>query len=264
MTSRPGETFPQGGIRLEHSEERTAWVVIDRPPWNILDLDAFKRLGAILKDVASGASCDVLVIGAAGEKAFSAGADIADHTSERAPLMLAAFHEVARALWSLPAVSVAAVRGVALGGGMELAMCCDIVLASEDARFGQPEIKLGCFPPIAAAMLRTTIGRARAADLILTGRTLEAGEALAMGLVSGVASPERFDDAVRELVVALGGNSSAVMRLALKALRSGQTPALTRALAENERIYLEELLALPDAREGVEAFLQKREPRWQS
>ena len=263
MTGRPGETFPEGGVRFER-KGRVASVVIDRPPLNVLDLEAFERLGAILKDIAAEASCDVVVIGAAGERAFSAGAHIADHTSERAPRMLAAFHEVARSLWSLPAVSVAAVRGAALGGGMELAMCCDIVLASEDASFGQPEIKLGCFPPIAAALLPAAIGRARASDLIMTGRTIGAGEALAMGLISRIASPGRFDDAVRELVAELTLNSAAVMRLAIMALRSGQIPAWTKALAENERIYVEELLALADAQEGVAAFLQKREPRWKS
>ena len=257
------ETFPQGGVHLER-EERTAWVTIDRPPLNVLDLDAFQRLGAILKDVAADGTCDVVVIGAAGEKAFSAGAHIADHTSERAPSMLKSFHEVARALWSLPAVSVAAVQGVALGGGMELAMCCDIVVASETATFGQPEIKLGCFPPIAAAMLPAIIGRARAADLIMTGRTIDAKEAHAMGLVSRLTTPGRFEDTVREVIVEVGSNSSAVMRLALKALRHQQTPAFERALEENERIYLKELIPLPDASEGVEAFLQKREPRWKS
>lgn len=263
MIERGVETFPEGGVHLER-QERTAWVTIDRPPLNVLDLEAFERLGAILKEVVSGPRCDVVVIGAEGEKAFSAGAHIADHTSERAPSMLKSFHEVARALWKLPVVSVAAVKGVALGGGMELAMCCDIVVASETATFGQPEIKLGCFPPIAAAMLPAIVGRARAADLIMTGRTIDGKEAHAMGLVSRLAAPERFDDAVREVVAELGSNSSAVMRLALKALRHHQTPAFERALAENERIYLDELIRLPDASEGVEAFLQKREPRWES
>jgi len=257
----PRDASRPAGVRLE-IEGRLARLTIDRPPLNILDIAAFESMGESIARLAGDASVDVLVIGSAGDRAFCAGADVADHTTQRAPRMIEAFHRVARALWSHPAVSIAAVRGAALGGGMELAICCDLVVASETARFGQPEIRVGCFPPIAAALLPAMIGRARAAECILTGRTIPASEAWEMGLVSRVAPEGDFDEALSGLIRELMANSGAVMRRAVKAIRSGQTAAMDRALAVTERIYLNDLLALDDAREGVEAFLEKREPRW--
>lgn len=203
-----------------------------------------------------------MVIRAAGDRAFCAGADVADHLPETAPRMLEAFHAVARLLWTMEPVSVAAVKGPALGGGMELALCCDLVVASERAEFGQPEIRVGCFPPIAAALLPERVGPHRAADLVLTGRRIDALEAERFGIVSRVAAPDRFDAVLRETVEALRGASGPVLARAIRALRGTRAASWSDALSAAEKIYIEELLPLPDAREGVEAFLQKREPRW--
>ncbi len=261
MTGRPDRGAAPAGVRLVR-EGRVARLTLDRPPLNVLDIAAFEAMGTMLDGLAGQDGPDILVIEAAGENAFCAGADVADHTPDRAPAMIASFHRVARAIWSLPAVSVAAVHGTALGGGMELAACCDLILASETARFGQPEIKVGCFPPIAAAILPDLVGSPRAADLILTGRTVTAGEAHAMGLVSRVVPAASFDDALGALIGDLAGHSGAVTRLAVRAVRGARAASRGAALAVAERIYLSELLGLPDAREGVEAFLEKRQPRW--
>ena len=161
-------------------------------------------------------------------------------------------------------VSVAAVRGLALGGGMELALCCDIVVATEDAQFGQPEIRVGSFPPIAAALLPGLVGRHHAADIVLTGRRISALEALALGLVSRLATPSEFNSELLRVVAQLGENSGPVMKQAVRALRGARASGFSDALATTEKIYLNDLLPLDDAREGVEAFLEKRKPRWQS
>jgi cyclohexa-1,5-dienecarbonyl-CoA hydratase len=249
---------------LHERDGRIGYLTLNRPPLNILTIAIFEQMAGALDVMRASGDMDILVIRSAGDRAFSAGADVADHTPERAGRMLESFHRVARSLWSIDAVTLAAVRGPVLGGGMELALCCDLVVASTDAEFGQPEIHVGCFPPIAAAVLPQRIGRARAADLILTGRRITAQEALSMGLVSRLADEDRFEEEVREAIDTLTGNSGPVMRRAIKALRGAQQAELLERLAANERIYLEDLLMLGDAREGVAAFLEKREPRWRS
>lgn len=247
---------------LSELDGRVGYITINRPPLNVLNIATFQRLALALDDLTSQQHADIIVIRAAGERAFSSGADVAEHVPELAPRMLEAFHRVARYLWSMEAVSVAAVRGMALGGGMELALCCDLVIAAEDAQFGQPEIRLGSFPPIAAAMLPGRVGRHHAADIILTGRRLSAFEALALGLVSRLAPPDKFDEELAGLVGTLRDNSGPVMRQTVKALRGQRAAELSDALKTTERIYLDDLLKLDDAREGVEAFLQKRKPIW--
>ncbi len=256
-------TAPAGGI-LHERKERIGYITIDRPPLNVLNIAAFDALAAALLDLTSGESVDIVLIRAAGERAFCAGADVSEHTPELAPRMLESFHRVARFLWSMEPVSVAAARGLALGGGFELLMCCDIVVASEGASFGQPEIRVGSFPPIATALLPGRVGRQFASDLVLTGRRMSAFEALALGLVSRVSPPAEFDSEVERVTRALSENSGPVMRQAVRALRASTAEQFGAALSETERIYIDELLRLEDAREGVEAFLQKRQPRWRS
>ncbi|HKY31204.1 MAG TPA: enoyl-CoA hydratase/isomerase family protein [Candidatus Polarisedimenticolia bacterium] len=242
---------------------RTGYVTINRPPLNILTIAAMDRLAAAIIDLTERDPVDVMVIRAAGDRAFSAGADVAEHLPELAPVMLSSFHRVARLLWSTETVSVAAVKGLALGGGMELALCCDLVVASENAEFGQPEIHVGSFPPIASVILPQRVGRQVAADIVLTGRRLSGFEALALGLVSRLASPGAFEEELGSVIGALERNSGPITRHAVRALRAGRAEEFTRALDASEAIY-RDLLVLADAREGVEAFLQKRKPRWQS
>lgn len=264
MASGVGAVGASSDSILCEQKGRVGWVTINRPPLNILNIAAFDRLAAALAGLMADGQVDIVVIGSAGERAFSAGADVAEHLPGRAPLMLEAFHRVARFLTSMDAVSVAAVRGLALGGGMELALCCDIVVATEDAQFGQPEIRVGAFPPIAAALLPGLVGRHHAADIVLTGRKISAFEALALGLVSRLAPSAEFDAELLGVVNQLSENSGPVMRQAVRALRGARAAEFSDALAATEKIYLNDLLSLDDSREGVEAFLEKRKPRWQN
>lgn len=243
-------------------EGRLARVTLDRPPLNVLDLEALTALEeAFARLAAADPPVQVVLLGAAGERAFSAGVAIEDHTADKVGTMLDTFHGAVRRLRALDAVSVAVVRGLCLGGGMELAASCDLVIAADGARFGQPEIELACFPPLAAALLPRAIGRQRAADLVLTGRRLTAAEAEAWGLVTRRVPDAEIEAAAEDLAASLLAKSGAALAIARRALRAGGAP-FEPALAATERLYAEALAPTEDMAEGVAAFLAKRPPRW--
>jgi cyclohexa-1,5-dienecarbonyl-CoA hydratase len=176
--------------------------------------------------------------------------------------MLAIFHAVIRRLLRLECPVVGVVRGAALGGGCELLMACDVVLAHEDARIGQPEIKLGAFPPAAAALLPRLVGRRAALAMILTGRPLVAAEAKDLGLVTEVFGHDVFDAEVREYVAELAGASGPVLRLAKRTVQECQALPVDAAIGHAEEVYLGELMRLADPHEGLAAFMEKRPPAW--
>ena len=244
------------------SEGRAAWLTLDRPPLNILDIAMMRELDAALELAV--AQSDFLVLQGAGAKGFSAGAEVADHVPERVGEMLAAFHAVFRRLARANCVTIAAVHGVCLGGGMELATFCDFVVATPEAKFSQPEIKLGCFPPIALLTLPQLCGVRTATDLILTGRTVDAAEACRLGLVSRVAEERQLAAGVESLLKELRGLSADVLHLTRRMLWRLHAEEFERRLDEVERIYLNELMQTKDAQEGIRAFLEKRAPIWQN
>lgn len=250
------------GTVLLHRDGRVATITVDRPPLNILDLETLAALGEAARDLAGDADLGLAVVRGAGPKAFSAGVSVQDHTPDKVADMLALFHGALQALARIPAPTLAAVHGHCLGGGMELAAACDFVLASEEARFGQPEIELGCYPPYAAALYPARLGRARALELILTGRTLTAAEASVLGFVTWLAPAGELEAKLAELTAALTAKSAAVARLAKRGVDAGATRPFAEALAENERLYLEELTVTSDMHEGLAAFAEKRRPQW--
>jgi cyclohexa-1,5-dienecarbonyl-CoA hydratase len=242
--------------------DRIAWVTLDRAPLNVLNLTMLQELRAVLESVKSDPDLDLLIIGGAGERAFSAGVDIKDHTREKVPAMLETVHGVIRALLALPQITVAAVRGACLGGGCELASSCDFIFATEDSFFATPEINVGCYPPVALARFPAQLGYRRAAEMILTGRKITAREALAMGLINRVTAPDELERALNGLADELGGKSRAVLRITLKGLREISLKDFPQALRRSEEIYLDELLKTEDVEEGVRSFLEKRQPQW--
>jgi cyclohexa-1,5-dienecarbonyl-CoA hydratase len=227
----------------------------------VLDLEGIGALQRALDSVAARDDVVVVVLAAEGEKAFSAGVDVRDHFPDRLDDMLESFHRLCRSLIEADAVTVAAVKGVALGGGMELAACCDFVLGAEEASFGQPEIDLGCFPPLGASLYPSLLGARRSSEIVLLGERLSAAEGREIGLVSRVIAKAELDSAVDELVAKLASKSPAVLRLAKKALRASTERAL-ESLPEIESLYREELAATEDMLEGLQAFLEKRRPVW--
>ncbi len=232
------------------------------PPLNVLDIAVLREFGECLKLCAQDAAAHIVVLQGAGDRAFSAGMDVADHTSDKAPAMLEAVHRVVRQLLSLPQVTIALIRGVCLGGGCEIASCCDLLVASETSFFATPEIRVGCYPPVALARFPALIGYHRAAEMILTGRRLSAQEALAMGLINRVFPAEQLEGGLEALLDELREKSGAVLRLTITGLRELSLKTFSEDLQRSENLYRDELLRTQDAVEGVKAFLEKRRPHW--
>ena len=246
--------------RLDVAPPR-ATLTLAKPPLHVLDLEGIGAMQRALDSVAARDDIVALVLAAEGEKAFAAGVEVRDHFPDRLDDMLDSFHRLCRSLIEAEVVTVAAVKGAALGGGMELTACCDFVIAAEEASFGQPEIDLGCFPPLGASLYPSLFGARRANEIVLLGEHLTAEEARSIGFVSRVVPKTDLDSAVDELVSKLAGKSPAVLRLAKKALRVSTERAL-ESLPEIESLYREELAATEDMLEGLEAFLEKRKPVW--
>lgn len=240
---------------------RVGHILLNRPPLNILDTPMMLELDDAIAQM--GDRIDFLVFRGAGAKGFSAGAEVADHTPDRVKAMLAAFHSVFRRLARAECITIALVHGYCLGGGMELATFCDFVVASESAVFGQPEIKLGCFPPIAMISLPKLCGIRAAVDVILTGKTIKADEAHRLGLVSRIEDDSNWNTGRIGILEELCGLSPSVLRLSRKTLRRLEAADFEKSLEEVERVYFDELMPLKDAAEGIRAFMERRAPVWQ-
>ena len=230
-----------------------------RPPVNILDIASLRELEEILAELAGSSDLRLLVLHS-NQKAFSAGADVTEHLPETAPEMLRCFHRALLALANFPAPTVALIEGAALGGGAELALCCDMRVMNEQASLGQPEIKVGVFPPLACLLLPRMLPPAIAWELVLTGRSLKAEECLRLGLANAVYPREGFSQQASAFLGQLLSQSGSVLRLTKKALRLGE--GWQQRLQAVEQVYLDELMAEPDALEGLRAFLEKRKPVW--
>ena len=246
-------------IRIE-SKGRAAWIWLARGPLNILNIAMMRELGEAID--AAAPKHDVLVFQGTGPKGFSAGADVGDHTPERVSDMLYAFHGVFRRLWRANCLTIAAVHGWCLGGGCELAMFCDFVVATQSAVFGQPEIRLGAMPPVATVMLPRLVGPRAAWDIILPGRNFPAPEAAKIGLVTRLVPDEGLDADVQALVHELGALSPLVLSMTRNELRRHIAMDFERELSDVEAFYLEHLIRTSDANEGLRAFLEKRAPVW--
>ncbi|MCE7937278.1 enoyl-CoA hydratase [bacterium] len=245
-------------------DDPVAWLWLNRPPLNILHIAMLEEIDAALAASATDHGIKAIVVGAAeGCRAFSAGVDVADHTANRVASMLTVFHRACLRLRDAAVPTIAFVDGAALGGGCELALACDLVVATPRARFGQPEIKLAAFAPVASVLLAEAIGTKRAADWLLTGRTLTAEDAAAAGLVSRLLPDVDPKPALDALVAELTASSGAALRLAKRALRIGAAGDDTAArLTRAERLYLDDLMATEDVHEGLAAFAGRRPAAW--
>jgi cyclohexa-1,5-dienecarbonyl-CoA hydratase len=248
-------------VELRGVEEGLAIITLNRPPLNVLHIPMMTELNALLETVLRDTSVAAVVLRAQG-RAFSGGVDIADHTAEKVGDMLGQFHGIFRKLAATDALTIAAVQGPALGGGCELATFCDIVLASERAKFGQPEVQVGVFPPVAACVLPMQIGVKKALELTALGAVIDAQEAHRIGIVNQVFPAEAFDEHVERYLEGVRKLSRPVVRLAKRATVAPARKQFLTHLAEVERMYTEELMTLSDAHEGIAAFMAKRAPAW--
>jgi cyclohexa-1,5-dienecarbonyl-CoA hydratase len=238
-----------------------AQISLHRPPLNVIDIPMMEELAQSLAEIEG--RHDVSVILLSGErKVFSVGVDVAAHTPDKVDEMLTKFHAVIRALVGTRKVTIAAVHGHCLGGGAELAMVCDIVYTTQSAQWGFPEIKLACYPPVACTALAALVGQKRAAELILTGRTIGGTEAAEIGLANRAVPESELAAAVDESIEHLRKLSPAALALAKKASYAWDSMHFDKGLARAERIYFDELMKTEDAHEGIRAFIEKRGPKW--
>ena len=246
-------------------KDEAAYLTINRPPLNWLDIATMREMNDALDQVlAAGPELKLLVIKAAGEKAFSVGVDVADHTDDKVETMIEVFHGIFRRLDRLEIPSLAVARGAVLGGGCEVVLFCDMVLAAENIKIGQPEIKLAVFPPIAAAALPAIIGPKKAYEVILGGEIMRAPEALACGLVNKVVPVGELAAETEAFVKRFTSLSGSALRSTKKAIKAGLGKPFAAALDEIEDLYLNDCMKNTDAREGLSSFLEKRSPVWQN
>ncbi|MBT5582658.1 MAG: hypothetical protein HOI89_06990 [Phycisphaerae bacterium] len=238
-----------------------ATVTMNLPPLNVMDNPMMAEFNTLLDGLVGDDSFAAIVIAAEG-KAFSAGVDVSDHTEDKVGDMIERFHGIFRRLAATDAITIAAVQGAALGGGCELACFCDVVLASDRAKFGQPEVHVGVFPPVAAAILPWRVGLGKAIELVSLGATISATEAHRIGLVNQLFPADEFNDKVAAYIDSIRGLSRPVVRMAKQATMVGMRAETLKRLEEAEKIYLDELMQLHDAHEGIAAFMEKRSPEW--
>ena len=242
-------------------EGQLAHINFIHPPLNVFDFQQMDELAEALESLRQRPEISAVIIGGS-ERACSAGVDVAVHTPELVPTMFQKFHGLILALVKFPKITIAEVRGACLGGGAELAMTCDMCFTTPDAKWGFPEITLGCYPPIACTALSALVGQKRAADLVFTGRIFSGTEAAAWGLANEAVPESGLQQSIQRTLDHLFKLSPAALALAKKAFYAWDSIHLDKGLARAEKIYIEELMQTEDAKEGIQAWLEKRKPEW--
>ncbi len=238
-------------------------ITLDRPPVNVLNIAMMEEINGVLRDWQGKNDLKILLFNARG-KCFSAGVDVGEHMGDMAPKMIDAFHGMFRLIAGFEIPTVASIFSSCLGGGCELAIFCDMVIAAAGSKLGQPEIQVGVFPPIAAQIMPRIIGRKAAMDLILSGRVISADEAMQIGLINKVVPDDELESATADFIKPYLGLSAQVLRKTKKAIIAGLRDDFEPSLNIIEDIYLNELMPSDDAQEGLKAFLEKRKPVWKN
>ena len=243
-------------------DDQVARITFARPPLNVFNIEMMREITTSLGECARRDIVAIVFDADKNCRAFSAGVAVEEHVQDAIFQMLDAFHAIFRVLEQIAKPTIALVDGAALGGGCELVAACDIVIASDRARFGQPEIKLGVFPPVAAVLLPLVIGEKRARELILTGEIIDAMEAGRLGLCNHVVPGAHLEPKLLEILAKLRELSGMSLSFARQALDLGRGRSIEAALEQQENIYLHELMKSEDANEGVKAFMEKRKAAW--
>ena len=239
-------------------------LMLNRPKGNVLTMEMMTALSQALSDHIDNPNLRMVFIRGAGNH-FSFGASVEEHVKEKAPAMLAGFHDMIRKVAAYPAPIAALVEGSCLGGAFELILACHMVFAAPSAAFGCPEIKLGVFPPVLAAIGAQRLGGPLAEKLILTGGTIDASMAEKAGLVSAIFSGGNPEEELMEWYRKnLRPLSAFAIRQGARVARlgSGLINALQDPLAKIEKQYVDEVLASNDGNEGITAFIERRKPVW--
>jgi len=245
-------------------KEDRAFLTINRPPMNILDIATMKEMNDAITSLDNNKNIKALIITGSGEKAFSAGVDVTEHTEEKVEEMLQVFHDIFRNLSKLNQVTIAAARGFTLGGGCEVAIFCDMIFAADNLKIGQPEIKLSAIPPIALLLMPRLIGMKKSAELLFTGKIIDAKEAERIGLVNKVVPLDSFDAELVSFIQPFSELSLIGLKFSKRGIQLGLETSFPEGLEKIEKMYLEGLMASEDAHEGLKAFMEKRKPIWKN
>jgi len=249
---------------IKHEIEKgVATLTFDRPKHNVLNIDMMNEFNGQLDELASDGSLKCLVLAASGPS-WCAGVEVADHKPEMVEDMIATFNGIFERVHRMAVPTIAAVQGACLGGGMEVAMACDIIVAAPKAVFGQPEIKLGFFPPYAAIRLPQLVGPARAVEICTTGRRYTADESRYMGLVAHLSGEKNFQETVDRIVGEIEHCSPLIVRLNKKAVNDHLGMDFKQSLSGVSDLFLNTLMKTEDTLEGIASFEEKRRPVWKN
>ena len=262
--SRPGKRTPDQfeyvKMRIEGSVAR---MTLNRPEHNLLNEAMLRELADGITFAGESPEVKLIVLDSAG-KVFCGGIDIGEYTSQRVFQMLDAFHAAFSGMLEVGKPVICVVNGPAIGGGAELAAFGDLVIATPKARFAQPEISIGVFPPLASTILPFLVGPKRALEIVLTGEAMTAERALELGLVNRLVPEAKLEQAVTELTERITAHSGPVLTMAKKAILGGMGLSLRDGLKHSMNIFLNELYRLEDSQEGLRALVEKRKPNWKN
>ncbi|HEV8523719.1 MAG TPA: enoyl-CoA hydratase-related protein [Terriglobales bacterium] len=264
MTSPPTtETALAYKHILFDTSTHVARITLNNPPYNVLSVPLMKEMAEAIEGLGGHAGTKAILLDSS-QKTFSAGIALEDSKSDRVFQTLDAFNRVFQAIREISKPLIVVVNGPAIGAGSELVAFGDMVIATPKAKFAQPEVKLGIFPPFAAVMLPQVIGPKKTYELILTGEALSAEEAHALGFVNRLVPENQLKKTVDEVVARIGEFSAPVLEMTKRVIGSSIGLPLDQAMRQSHNIYLNELMALEDVQEGLRAVLEKRKPVWRN
>ncbi len=244
-------------------EKGVARIVLNRPKHNVFNIDMMEELTQLLAQLNDDNELKCVVIAAQGAS-WCAGVEVSDHKPELAPEMIRVFDALLKQIHALAVPSIAAVHGACLGGGMEVAIACDMIVASRAAIFGQPEIKLGFLPPYAAVRLPHLVGPSKAIEICTTGRRYSAEAVYNMGLVAELLEVETFEEGLTKLIKEIGHCSPLIIRLNKKAVNLHLGLDINAAMESVSDLFLNQLMKTEDTLEGIKSFEEKRRPEWKN
>src|SRR3954464_123575 len=240
-----------------------AKLVLNHPPYNVLTVPMMAEIAEAIEGLSSRSDIKAILI-TSSQKMFSAGISLEDSKSDRVFQTLDAFNRVFTAIREISKPLIVVVNGPAIGAGSELVAFGDMVIATPNARFAQPEVQMGVFPPFAAVMLPQLIGPKKTYELILTGRALSAEEAFQLGFVNRVVPEAELQKAVDEVLARIAQFSGPVLEMTKRVISGSLGLPVAEAMKKSHDIYLNQLMALEDVQEALRAVLERRKPVWKN